>query len=108
MKISRSKKKAEAVLRRELFGFYPKTIRQFQRHNLVSVSELPLGDFLRASNADCKLIKNSRMSVTPKSLAVSEKKCCRKFLYEKNSSSIDGELKFFAKVQPMVKAMIAF
>ena len=58
MKISRDRKKVEAVRRMELLGIYPETIQQFEKHNLVSVSEPPLGAFFWANDDDLELIKN--------------------------------------------------
>ena len=58
MKISLSRKKAEAVRRMELLGIYPETIRQFEKHNLVSVSEPPLGAFFWANDGDLKRVKD--------------------------------------------------
>ncbi|MBR6713259.1 MAG: hypothetical protein IKI76_09740 [Selenomonadaceae bacterium] len=45
MKISRDKKKAEAVWRMKSLGIFPDTIRQFERRDLISISEPPLGAF---------------------------------------------------------------
>ena len=57
MRISVDKKKTEAVHRMELLGIFPETIRQFEKHNLVSVSEPPLGAFFWASNDELELIR---------------------------------------------------
>ena len=57
MKISRDNKKAEAVRRMELLGIYPETIRQFEKHDLVSISEPPFGAFFWAQDKDLELIK---------------------------------------------------
>ena len=53
MKISRDKKKAEAVWRMKSLGIFPDTIRQFERRDLISISEPPLGAFF-----DLKRIKD--------------------------------------------------
>ena len=58
MKISRDKKKAEAVWRMKSLGIFPDTIRQFERQDLVSVSEPPLGAFFWANDDDLKRIKD--------------------------------------------------
>ena len=60
MKISIDRKKVEAVRHMELLGIYPETIQQFEKYNLVSVSEPPLGAFFFASDDDLELIKNYR------------------------------------------------
>ncbi|MBQ4403179.1 MAG: hypothetical protein II857_02095 [Selenomonadaceae bacterium] len=58
MKISVDEKKAEAIRRMELLGIYPETIRHFKKHNLVSVSEPPLGAFFWARDNDLEFIKD--------------------------------------------------
>ena len=45
MKVSIEEKKAEAIKRMEMFQIYPETIQQFEKENLVSVSEPPFGAF---------------------------------------------------------------
>lgn len=57
MKISRDDKKAEAVRRMKLLGIYPETIRQFEKQDLVSVSEPPLGAFFWERDDDFEHIK---------------------------------------------------
>lgn len=45
MKISREEKKAEAIKRMKSMGIFPQTIEQFEKQDLVSVSEPPVGAF---------------------------------------------------------------
>ncbi|MBQ3433731.1 MAG: hypothetical protein IJG24_01645 [Selenomonadaceae bacterium] len=58
MKISRDKKKAEAVWRMKSLGIFPDTIRQFERQDLISINEPPLGAFFWANGDDLKRIKD--------------------------------------------------
>lgn len=45
MNIDRDKKKAEAVARMKLLELYAPTIRQFEKQDLVSIIEPPVGAF---------------------------------------------------------------
>ena len=58
MKVSFEEKKAEAIERMKMLGIYIPTIIQFDKENLVSVSEPPLGAFFWADDEDMKLIRN--------------------------------------------------
>lgn len=57
MNVSRKDKKAEAVARMKLLGIYPETIDQFEREDLVSISEPPFGAFFWADEEDKKRIQ---------------------------------------------------
>ena len=57
MKPSFEEKKIEAVERMKMIGVYIPTIIQFDKENLVSVSEPPLGAFFWANDEDMKLIR---------------------------------------------------
>ena len=57
MKISFEEKKAEAVKRMKMIGIYIPAIIQFDKENLVSVSEPPLGAFFWAGDDDMKRIR---------------------------------------------------
>ncbi len=45
MNITREEKKVEAIARMKLLGLFPETIKQFEREDLVSLSEPPFGAF---------------------------------------------------------------
>ncbi len=45
MKISREEKKTEAIKRMKAWGIFDQTIKQFEKNNLVSISEPPFGAF---------------------------------------------------------------
>lgn len=45
MNISREEKKAEAIRRMKKIGLFEQTIKQFEKDDLVSISEPPLGFF---------------------------------------------------------------
>lgn len=57
MNVSREDKKAEAVARMKLLGIYPETIDQFEREDLVSISEPPFGAFYWAEGEDLERIR---------------------------------------------------
>ena len=57
MRISRDEKKIEAVERMKLLGIYPETIRQFEKKDIVSISEPPFGAYYWAEGEDLKRIK---------------------------------------------------
>ena len=57
MKVSRDEKKIEAVERMKLLGIYPETIRQFEKKDIVSISEPPFGAYYWVEGEDLKLIK---------------------------------------------------
>lgn len=45
MSISREEKKAEAIKRMKKIGIFSQTIKQFEKEDLVSISEPPIGAF---------------------------------------------------------------
>lgn len=45
MQVSREEKKKEAIKRMKLWGIYPETIKQFDKEELISMSEPPLGAY---------------------------------------------------------------
>lgn len=57
MKISMEDKKAEAVRRMNLLGIYPETIRQFEKENLVSLSEPPFGAYFWVEGEELEAIR---------------------------------------------------
>lgn len=57
MKISKEKKKAEAVSRMKKIGIFPETIRQFKKDDLVSISEPPFGAFYWAEGKDLETLR---------------------------------------------------
>ena len=57
MNVSREDKKAEAVARMKMLGIYPETIDQFEREDLVSISEPPFGAFFWVDDEDKKRIQ---------------------------------------------------
>ena len=57
MNVSREDKKAEAVARMKLLGIYPETNDQFEREDLVSISEPPFGAFFWVDDEDKKRIQ---------------------------------------------------
>lgn len=57
MNVSREDKKVEAVARMKLLGIYPETIDQFERKDLVSISEPPFGAFFWVDEEDKKRIQ---------------------------------------------------
>ena len=54
--ITREMKKEEAIKRMEMLDIFPETIRQFDKDNLVSVSEPPFGAFYWADDEQNHLI----------------------------------------------------
>ena len=57
MNISIEEKKAEAIRRMKMLEIFPETIRQFEKENLISVSEPPFGAFYWADEAQQEIIK---------------------------------------------------
>ena len=56
MKITREEKKAEAIKRMKMLEIFPETVRQFEKQNLVSISEPPLGAFYWCDEEQRKII----------------------------------------------------
>ena len=56
MKITREEKKAEAIKRMKMLEIFPETVRQFEKQNLVSISEPPLGAFYWCDEEQQKII----------------------------------------------------
>ena len=54
--LTREMKKEEAIKRMEMLDIFPETIRQFEKENLISVSEPPFGAFYWADDEQKKLI----------------------------------------------------
>ena len=54
--LTREMKKEEAIKRMEMLEIFPETIRQFEKENLISVSEPPFGAFYWADDEQKKLI----------------------------------------------------
>jgi len=46
----------------ELFGIYSEIIQQFEKQNLISVSEPPLGAFFERAMMALSLLRTSRLS----------------------------------------------
>lgn len=57
MKVSRAEKKVEAVARMQMLGIFPDTIRQFEKEDLVSISEPPFGAYFWAEGEELERIK---------------------------------------------------
>ena len=57
MNISIKEKKAEAIRRMKMLEIFPETIRQFEKENLISVSEPPFGAFYWADEEQQEVIK---------------------------------------------------
>lgn len=57
MNVSKAEKKVEAVKRMEALKIFPETIRQFEKENLVSISEPPFGAFYWAEGEDLDRIR---------------------------------------------------
>ena len=57
MNISIEEKKAEAIRRMKMLEIFPETIRQFEKENLISVSEPPFGAFYWADEEQQEIIK---------------------------------------------------
>ena len=45
MNVTREDKKTEAIARMKMLGIFPETIKQFEKEDLVSISEPPVGAF---------------------------------------------------------------
>lgn len=56
MKITKEEKKAEAIRRMKMLEIFPETVRQFEKQNLVSISEPPLGAFYWCDEEQRKII----------------------------------------------------
>ncbi len=54
--LTREMKKEEALRRMEILEIFPETIRQFEKENLISVSEPPFGAFYWADEEQKQLI----------------------------------------------------
>ena len=54
--LTREMKKEEAIKRMEMLDIFPETIRQFEKENLISVSEPPFGAFYWADEEQKQLI----------------------------------------------------
>lgn len=57
MNISIEEKKAEASRRMRMLEIFPETVRQFEKQNLVSISEPPFGAFYWADEEQQEIIK---------------------------------------------------
>lgn len=57
MNVSREEKKAEAIARMKTLGIFPDTIQQFEKSDLVSISEPPLGAFFWLDGEDLERVK---------------------------------------------------
>ena len=57
MNVSRIDKKVEAVARMQMLGIFPDTIRQFEKENLVSISEPPFGAYFWAEGEELERIR---------------------------------------------------
>ena len=57
MNIPIEKKKQEAIERMKIIGIYPDTIKQFEKDNLVSISESPIGAYYWADEKSKQYIK---------------------------------------------------
>lgn len=57
MNISREDKKAEAIARMKALGLFSDTVAQFEKQNLVSISEPPLGAFFWLEGEDLERVK---------------------------------------------------
>ena len=57
MNVSREEKKAEAVKRMKKLGIFGPTIRQFEKDDLVSISEPPFGAFYWVEGEELKKMK---------------------------------------------------
>lgn len=57
MNISREDKKTEAVARMKALGIFPETVRQFEKEDLVSISEPPVGAFFWLEGEDLERAK---------------------------------------------------
>lgn len=57
MNISREEKKAEALKRMKSWGIFDQTIKQFEKEDLVSISEPPVGAFFWAEGEELEEMK---------------------------------------------------
>ena len=57
MKATREEMKAEAIKRMKALGIYAETIKQFEKENLISLSEPPMGAFYWVEGDDLNYIK---------------------------------------------------
>ena len=57
MNVSRIDKKVEAVARMQMLGIFPDTIRQFEKEDLVSISEPPFGAYFWAEGEELERIR---------------------------------------------------
>lgn len=57
MNISREDKKVEAIARMEALNLFPETVQQFEKQNLVSISEPPVGAFFWLEGEDLNRVK---------------------------------------------------
>ena len=56
-RINRVEKKVEAVARMQMLGIFPDTIRQFEKEDLVSISEPPFGAYFWAEGEELERIR---------------------------------------------------
>lgn len=57
MKISREEKKIEAIQRMKKWGIFDQTIEQFEKEDLVSISEPPFGAFFWVEGEELEAVK---------------------------------------------------
>lgn len=57
MNVSREEKKAEAIKRMKKMGVFKPTIKQFEKDDLVSVSEPPFGAFYWLNDEEKKMVQ---------------------------------------------------
>ncbi len=57
MNVSREEKKAEAIKRMKNWGIFNQTIRQFEKEDLVSISEPPFGAFYWVEGKELERMK---------------------------------------------------
>lgn len=56
-RVSRAEKKVEAIARMKLLGIYPETIKQFEKEDLMSISEPPFGAYFWAEGEEPERIR---------------------------------------------------
>lgn len=56
-KATREEMKQEAIKRMKALGVYPETIKQFEKENLISISEPPVGAFFWVEGDDLEYIR---------------------------------------------------
>jgi len=56
MKATREEMKDEAIKRMKKLGIYAETIKQFEKENLISISEPPMGAFYWVEGDDLNYI----------------------------------------------------